>query len=135
MAMLAEMLAFVEHFCRERALDDEHRLRVALVVEELFTNTVAHGHRGDAESPIGVSLAMDGSDVSLCYEDSAPPYDPLNAMPVDSSQHGGDVAARPVGGLGLLLIERLASEARYAYEGGRNRLWIRVPRRGPRPSR
>jgi anti-sigma regulatory factor (Ser/Thr protein kinase) len=127
--MLAEMLAFVERFCRTRGIGDDHRLRVTLVVEELFTNTVAHGHRGGAEAPIRVALAMDGEDVTIVYEDQAPPYDPLRASPVDPLAHSRDVAARPVGGLGVLLVGQLAVDARYAREDGRNRLWLRIPGR------
>ena len=127
MAMLAEMTTFVEAFCRGRGIGNENRLRITLVVEELFTNTVIHGHRGDAQAPVDVTLAMDGHDVMLLYEDSAPPYDPLAAAPVDPFADARDVASRPVGGLGVLLVGQLARDARYAYQAGRNRLWLRVP--------
>ena len=125
--MLAELTAFVEAFCRGRGIGNEHRLRVTLVVEELFTNTVAHGHRGDAEAPVRVSLSMDGDDVTLLYEDSAPPYDPLSAVSVAPLAHAREVGSRPIGGLGVVLVDALARDARYGYEGGRNCLWLRVP--------
>jgi serine/threonine-protein kinase RsbW len=128
--MLAELTAFVEDFCRESGIGNEHLLRLTLVLEELFTNTVAHGHRGDAEAPIHVSLSMDGDDVTLLYEDSAPPYDPLSAVSVDPLAHAREVGSRPIGGLGVLLVDALARDARYGYEDGRNRLWLRVPCRG-----
>lgn len=132
MAMLAELTAFVEGFCRERGIGNEHRLRVTLVLEELFTNTVAHGHRGDAEAPIHVSLSRDGDDVTLLYEDSAPPYDPLATGSVDPLAHVGGTGSRPIGGLGVRLVGALVRDARYGYEGNRNRLWLRVPGRGAR---
>jgi serine/threonine-protein kinase RsbW len=130
MAMLAELTAFVEGFCRERGIGNEHRLRVTLVLEELFTNTVAHGHRGDVEVPIDVSLSMDGDDVTLLYQDSAPRYDPLTAASIDPLVHLREVGSRPIGGLGVLLVDALARDARYGHEGGRNCLWLRVPCRG-----
>lgn len=131
MAMLAEMTAFVEGFCLERGIGTGDRLRLTLVVEELFTNTVVHGHRGDGDAPVDVSLSNDESGVTLLYEDSAPPFNPLAAAPADPRALANAVESRPVGGLGVLLVDQLVRDARYAYEGGRNRLWLRVPRRSP----
>jgi anti-sigma regulatory factor (Ser/Thr protein kinase) len=46
-------------------------------VEELFLNTVKHGHRGGSDAPVWITMeAADGS-VSLTYEDRAPPFNPF----------------------------------------------------------
>jgi serine/threonine-protein kinase RsbW len=126
MAMLAEMIAFVEGFCAEQGIAREDRLRLTLIVEELFTNSVVHGHGGGADAPIQVSLSCDGNEVALTYEDSAPPFDPLGAAAGERLASAGALEARPVGGLGVLLVGQLARESRYAYEGGRNRLSLRL---------
>ena len=131
MAMLAEMTAFVESFCQERGIGTGDRLRLTLVVEELFTNTVVHGHRGEAEAMVDVSLSNEEDGVTLLYEDSAPPFNPLAAAPAEPRTLANAVESRPVGGLGVLLVDQLVRDARYAYEDGRNRLWLRVPRRSP----
>ena len=62
-ARLSELHAlrsFVEGFCAQARLARDKCLRLNLVLEELFTNTVRHGHRGDCEFPVWVSLAADG---------------------------------------------------------------------------
>jgi anti-sigma regulatory factor (Ser/Thr protein kinase) len=47
-------------------------MRLQLVVEELFVNTVTYGHGGDSEAPVDVSVCIDADRVTLVYEDNAP---------------------------------------------------------------
>jgi serine/threonine-protein kinase RsbW len=126
LAMLAETTAFVESFCRGHGIAHADALRLTLIVEELFTNTVTHGHGGDCDAPIGILLSADAGEVSLVYEDTAPRYDPLAGFSEPPSALDADVEARPIGGLGVFLVGQLVHDARYAYEEDRNRLWLRV---------
>ena len=103
---------FVEGFCAEARLGEDHCLRLNLVLEELFTNTVRHGHRGDSDSPVWVSVSADDGAIRLTYEDSAPPFNPYGISP----------QRRDIGGLGVLLTRALASSREYAYLYGRNRI-------------
>jgi len=100
MARLPDAIGFAEDFCRQHGIVHDDRLRLTLVVEELFTNTVEHGHALAhlAEQPPSLDDALD---------------------------------ARSPGGLGIHLVEQLATSARYAREDGRNRLWIVLRRQGP----
>ena len=59
LARLAELRrigAFLEGFCADSGLERERCLRLNLVLEELFINTVNHGHRGDSDAPIWIVL-------------------------------------------------------------------------------
>jgi len=127
MPELRELTGFVERFCREHAVDDNARWHLVLVVEELFTNTVTHGYRGGADAPVEISLACERGGVTLLYEDAAPPFNPLD-LPVTAAAAAPE--ARPVGGLGVLLVAQLTRDMRYTYEAGRNRLSLRVPATG-----
>ena len=86
MASLAQAIAFVEAFCADRGVAASDGLRLSLVVEELFTNTVMHGHGGGSDAPVRLGLRADASQLELSYEDSAPPFDPLDHLarsPID----------------------------------------------------
>jgi serine/threonine-protein kinase RsbW len=124
MAMLAETAAFVEAFCVRIGVGRDNALRLTLIVEELFTNTVTHGHGGDCDAPIRIVLAPREGGVELLYEDAAPAHDPLPGLRAPPPALAAPVEGRPVGGLGMHLVGQLASDARYAYEDARNRLWI-----------
>lgn len=110
---------FLNDFCTRQGVDREHCLRLNLVVEELFTNTVRHGHRGDSDEPVWLSLDSRSASVHLTYEDTAPPFNPyaLFAPTPDTT-----LSLRKIGGLGVLLTRELASNRDYAYLFGRNRI-------------
>jgi anti-sigma regulatory factor (Ser/Thr protein kinase) len=123
---LPATVAFVEAFCAHHAVARSAALRVAFIIEELFTNTILHGHGADADSPIRVTLSIRDAEVALLYEDAAPRYDPMASWTHAPSSLGSPLESRAVGGLGAYLVSRFVTDARYAYEEGFNRLWLLV---------
>ena len=124
--LLHETAQFIAAFCHRHGIGMPDALRITLVVEELFTNTVEHGYHGDSEALIRVVLERDGDEVALLYEDRAPAYDPLSRLAA-AAEPEATRGSRPVGGLGMLLVTHLAHAARYAHEDGCNRLWLKLP--------
>jgi serine/threonine-protein kinase RsbW len=122
---LGAIRAFLDAYCRRQGLAPESNVRLNVVLEELFTNTVLHGHGHPSALPVWVALAADGERVRVTYEDCAPPFNPLafSAEPGLSAQ----VERRPVGGLGVVLARELSSGLEYAYLFGRNRVRLSVP--------
>lgn len=112
--------AFLEGFCASAGVGERSCLRLNLVLEELFTNTVRHGHGGDCDAPVWVSLARQGEQVRITYEDSAPPFNPYARPPAGSPD--ASLEMRKVGGLGVLLTKEMAAAKDYAYLFGRNRI-------------
>ena len=127
MASLSDVIGLVEEFARGHGIARDDLLRLTLVVEELFTNTVVHGHGGDSDALIRLALGATEAEVCLLYEDDAPPFD-ASAGVAEHASDPGDTGAtgtdRRVGGLGLRLVAHHAARLRYAREEGRNRLWF-----------
>ncbi len=117
---LPDLVAFLEGFCDATGIDRSKCLRLNLVLEELLTNTVSHGHRGDSDAPVWVTLAADNDTVRIAYEDVAPPFNPYARI----SEVAPDtpIESRRVGGLGVFLTKELAATYDYAYVFGRNRI-------------
>jgi len=128
MRMLPETAAFVEAFCARHGIGRDDTLRLVLIVEELFTNTVAHGYRQECDAPIRIELTAEGGQATLFYEDAAPRHDPLSPRPGLEADLAAPIEARPIGRLGVHLVRQLAASARYAYADGCNRLWLTLPR-------
>jgi len=129
MESLADAIAFVEAFCADRGVAANDGLRLSLVVEELFTNTVVHGHGGGSDVAVRLALRADASHVELSYEDRAPPFDPVahaTQAPVDPA---APLAERPVGQLGLALVVDMAERISYVREDGCNRVLLALRRR------
>lgn len=126
MATLHAFVDFVEDWCVRAGVPREATLRLALVVEELFTNTVSHGHGGDCDAPVRLALRRDGAEIVLDYEDRAPAFDPLSTGRDAEARADARVGDRNVGGVGLQLIVGLAQQARYVRHGDRNHLRLRL---------
>jgi serine/threonine-protein kinase RsbW len=119
-----QVKALIDEFGAVAKLGHEDRHKLTLIVEELFTNTVNHGHRGDSDAPVFITFEEDEGEVQLIYEDSAPQFDPLAAgrrADIDST-----IKERQVGGLGIFLTIGLTDKADYSYVKGRNRICLRL---------
>jgi anti-sigma regulatory factor (Ser/Thr protein kinase) len=111
---------FVQDWCGARALPAEDCATLLIMLEELHTNLVKYAW--DAGVPRGsmwVSLALQDGQVVLDLADDGRAFDPL----AHAADHvGHDAQERPVGGLGLHLIQQLAHGASYWRADGRNHL-------------
>jgi anti-sigma regulatory factor (Ser/Thr protein kinase) len=112
--------AFIEDFCRGAQVARETGLKANLVVEELFLNTVKHGHRGGSDAPVWITLSAAGGEVSLTYEDRAPPFNPFASATREMLE--ALVETKREGGLGVILAHGLTASADYSYVFGRNRI-------------
>jgi serine/threonine-protein kinase RsbW len=118
----AEVRALAEAFGESARAEPEATIRVVLVLEELFTNTVAHGYPAGSEGPVWISLGLAGNAIEITYEDAGPPFDPIGGAPVAPRPHEEPT----LGGIGLALVRGLSASARYARVGDRNRVILTV---------
>lgn len=115
---------FIEDFCRGANVPRETCLKANLVIEELFLNTVKHGHRGGSDAPVWITLTADGDDVSLAFEDNAPPFNPFAQATREMLEALAET--RREGGLGVILAHGLTASTDYAYVFGRNRIRLKL---------
>jgi anti-sigma regulatory factor (Ser/Thr protein kinase) len=115
-----EARAFIDAFCASAAVARAPCLKANLVIEELFLNTVKHGHGGGSDAPIWIALESCDGRIELTYEDHAAPFNPFAPGPHDMLQ--ALAGSRREGGLGVLLAQGLTARAEYAYLFGRNRI-------------
>ena len=118
----AEVRALAENFGQAGGVGPETTIRVVLVLEELFTNTVAHGYPAGSDGPVWVSLTLMGDVVEVTYEDASPPFDPIGGAPVIPRPD----ETESLGGVGLALVRGMSASARYARVGERNRVTLTV---------
>jgi anti-sigma regulatory factor (Ser/Thr protein kinase) len=112
-AELPGLIARVAEQAAGLGLAADDTLRLQLVVEELFTNTIAHGHQGDSAHKVSLALGRNDGILTLRYEDDAPPF--------DHSEFGQNFRLTvEVGGQGLGLIHGMSKTIRYQRSGQRN---------------
>lgn len=119
MSELPRLMRALAEGMRQLGIAEDIGLRVQLIVEELFTNTVNHGHGGDDETSVSCRIARQPSGILLRYTDAAPAYDmTLSPEPTASETM--------IGGLGITLIRGLSQDMRYTRQNDLNICEIRV---------
>jgi anti-sigma regulatory factor (Ser/Thr protein kinase) len=121
---LATVLAFVERRAEEIGGGRDTALRAALIVEELFVNCVVHGG-APPTSCIRVDLRPSGEgELELAIEDQGAAFDPFSRL--SDTRHLLPPEDRPVGGLGVVLIDGFALRHEYRRRKSRNcvRVWL-----------
>lgn len=110
---------------KSSALDLEPALalRAETALEELLTNSVLHGSRGNPEpASVWLAVSIHPQGLRLRFEDAFFAFDPLAEIRAALERVATPIEERRAGGLGLLMVYRLADEFRYARENERNRI-------------
>src|SRR5258708_3549339 len=108
---LLRVRTFVEDACARAKIVRADSLRLMLLIEELFVNTVSHGHGRDSDEPVRLALRVSPASIAVEYADTAQPYDPFASVEVAPDPEG--IGDRPVGGLGIRLITTMAEDVGY----------------------
>jgi anti-sigma regulatory factor (Ser/Thr protein kinase) len=123
-ARLESLGAMAAHLqARAPACDATALLRAETVLEELLTNSIVHGRAAHMPSAM-VWLTAQGQDdvLHVRYEDALAAFDPIARIDEALLRTSNPMDQRPPGGLGLLMVFRLADAFRYRHENGRNRI-------------
>ena len=104
---LPGLMAEISRQAKLLDLPEAEGLRLQMVVEELFINTVTHGHGGDSLHTVRLALRRKDGHIVLHYVDQAPPFDLSKIRPKFAS-------TAEIGGLGLGLIHGMSKTIRYA---------------------
>jgi anti-sigma regulatory factor (Ser/Thr protein kinase) len=132
-AELVRLTEFADAFARGQNLAEEERSRLLVILDELFSNIVAHGYEGaTAAGHIEVTLGVRAGRLIIELIDDGRPFDPLSSVAPDLDLPAQE---RPIGGLGIAIVRALVDEAGYRREGDRNHLTLgrKLPDRASPP--
>jgi serine/threonine-protein kinase RsbW len=122
-ARVEDLNTSLEAVLTRHGIDAGVRGDVRLIVEELASNAIAYGGDGQdvGQHELSVDIGLDGDLLTLQFSDEGAPFDPLSAQTPDLE---ADILDRPIGGLGLYLIRRIAESMHYERRDGRNLLRV-----------
>ncbi|KXX63981.1 ATP-binding protein [Marichromatium gracile] len=123
---LPRVLAFVAEAAGQAGLGTEARGRLELAVEEVFVNLCTHAYPVDVPGWAEISTHHADDRLTIEIRDGGIPFDGTRIPTPDLEQ---PLAARPVGGLGWVLIRRLVDGLDYRRVEDCNllRLTMRLP--------
>jgi anti-sigma regulatory factor (Ser/Thr protein kinase) len=96
--------------------------KARIVVEELYSNTIKYGYRGECDRRVWLRLAAAGS-LTVIYEDDAPAFDPTVWATDGAGRHSAVESLRE-GEAGLALMFGLATSVAYEPRAEGNRLVV-----------
>lgn len=120
---ISELTDAVLDYLGEAGVDARAAHHVAMSLEELLTNLGTHGNA--AGSPANVRVTVGPDRVTSEIVDTGPPFDIRKAADPALDQ---SIAERPIGGLGLFLVRKFASEIGYDRRDGANRTTFTILR-------
>lgn len=110
-------------FFDQAGVDHRAAHHVAMILDELLTNLGTHG--GVTDMPATIAIAIEPACVRVEFRDSGPPFDPRSVPDPDVT---APVEERKIGGLGLFLMRKIASDLYYRRDAGQNWITFAVPR-------
>ncbi|MFZ4622732.1 MAG: ATP-binding protein [Rhodoferax sp.] len=121
MAALPDVLQQLDNLAAQSSLALVQR--AAIVIEELFTNSVCHGLRqAGAPAEVGLSVLQRDGALYVRYQDSFARFDPFQGLDDIWQAVTGPLEDRLIGGLGRLLVYGLSDSASYSRIDGSNRI-------------
>lgn len=132
LSALPRLIGFLLDQGRRARLGDADLARLAIVIEELFVNTVTHGYAGRDISKAEVRLALEvptAGVIGIDYRDGGIAFNPL----VDGPQQPeagteAEYLSQREGGVGLWLLRHYARQTEYRRTDGANQLRFRIGR-------
>lgn len=126
---LHEAQWFVRKQAEQMGVSESLLGNLEMVVEELFVNIVNHARpKSRAEVEIHCSLQADSATSQhlfcLSVRDWGTPFNPLDQ---DEPFLESDIDDRPIGGLGIYLINQMTAHCSYSREGDSNLFLTFVP--------
>jgi len=117
-------------FLTRHSISDKRQFSVGVVLEELLTNIVRHGHRGDHDLAhsddigINVTLSLAEGSIELNIQDSGREFNPLEIAEPDLPRN---LEEAKIGGLGIMLVRKAARRMHYERINNRNCLIVSLP--------
>lgn len=97
-----------------------HTLDLAL--HEIISNIISYGYDDENKHEIDIHISLTDGQAILEVEDDARPFNPLD---IDEADTESSINDRPIGGLGVHLVQNLMDEIKYVYKNGKNCLIMR----------
>jgi anti-sigma regulatory factor (Ser/Thr protein kinase) len=111
---------FIAKGAAEAELPERRRGELDLLVEEILINLSRYAYPAGAPGKVTITYSVPRpGELLVEFADQGREFDPLSAPAPDLTL---DLAGRPIGGLGILLVKSFADSLTYRREEGWNRL-------------
>ena len=114
---ISQASAYLDECLKEQHPDIQSSLHV--ILDEIASNIVKHS--GASGFEVDVEFTEDPAGVRLVFADDGVPYDPLAHADPDTTLPANE---RPIGGLGIMIVKKMADSISYERTCNRNFLTV-----------
>lgn len=120
-AKLENMDAVLDFVCAHlRDCPQKTQNQISIAVDEIFSNIARYAYHPEVGGAV-VRIAVN-NDITIEFEDSGMPYNPLLAETPDVTLPAEE---REIGGLGLYMVQNMMDSVQYCRNGNKNLLTIK----------
>jgi len=120
---LNAFLKFARQGAASAGIGSDDMDRLDLVLEEILVNVARYAYEGGT-GEVEVAYAAQQGKLLVEVSDKGRSFNPLEATPPDLSLN---LADRPIGGLGVVLVKEMVGSLAYRREDGQNTLSFLFP--------
>ena len=121
---MERVLDDVEALLDARQFSAKRKYSVRLALDELLSNVIKYAYDDASSHRIALKLEL-GIPFALTIADDGKPFNPLEDAPPPVLD--GPVEDRPIGGLGLHILQKMGMKLAYRRENNRNVLRVVIP--------
>lgn len=122
LAELSQLLVQLEEFAETHGVPPRQTQRITLSVDELVTNIIKYGTREHGHPYIHLWATIANDSFNIEIEDHGIPFNPFSEAPVPDTSL--PLEERPIGGLGVFLVQSLMTTTHYERTKDRNRITL-----------
>jgi len=114
---IPQLAEFVETIAVEMKLDQALSMSLNLALEEAVTNVIMYAYPENTDGLVDIEAILREKSLEFNIIDSGKPFDPTAAPEADVTL---DVEHRPIGGLGIFLVNKIMDSVKYMRKDGKN---------------
>lgn len=119
---IPEITDFVNECLESMDCPMKTQFQIDIAIDEILSNVANYAYPGkDGDVTICLDDPHDGYDVTIRFEDSGIPFNPLQLPDPDLKSDADD---RKIGGLGIFLVKQNMDSVQYEFKDGKNSLTI-----------
>ena len=121
LAQLPRMAQWVEEIGERAQFDPGEMFNLNLAIEEVVVNVISYAYGDRTGMPVDLCADFTASGLVVTLSDQGMPFDPTAAQEPDLDL---PIEERPIGGLGIMLVNKIARKVEYARQDDRNVLTL-----------
>ena len=120
---LSSVMGFINSELDELGCPERIRAQIKLAIDELFGNICFYAYDSEA-GPVTICVKSEKEPptIIISFTDKGKPFNPLEAEEPDLELDGED---RPIGGLGIFLVQSTMDDLLYEYKDDQNILTLK----------